>query len=40
MVTADNIRIGCRLDELAGIRAAFALRFSFTTLRQVKCHAR
>jgi hypothetical protein len=36
MITANNIRP--RLDELAGVRAAFVLRFSFTTLRQVECH--
>ncbi len=40
MVTAEYVRISNMLDELAGVRAAFVLRISFTTLRQVECHAR
>jgi len=40
MVAANNIENGPKLEELAGVSAAFVLRFSFTTLRQVKLHAR
>jgi hypothetical protein len=40
MVTANDIRNRRKLDDLAGVLAAFVLRFSFTTLRQVKRHAR
>jgi hypothetical protein len=29
-----------RLDDLAGMRAAFVLVFSIMTLRQVECHVR
>jgi hypothetical protein len=38
MIMAHDI--AHRLDELAGIRAAFVLVFSFKILRQVECHAR
>ena len=40
MVTANNDGNRPRLDERAGVRAAIVLRFSITTLRQVKFHAR
>jgi hypothetical protein len=38
MFTADNNRPS--FDELAGVHAAFVLRISITTLRQVECHVR
>jgi hypothetical protein len=38
MITAKDIKP--KLGETAGVRAAFVLRFSFSTLRQVKLHAR
>jgi hypothetical protein len=40
MVTANNIENRRRLNEPAGVQAAFVLGFSITTLRQVECHAR
>jgi hypothetical protein len=38
MFTANNNRPS--FDEQAGVRAAFALPISFTTLRQVESHVR
>jgi hypothetical protein len=38
MTTANNIRPS--VDERADVRAAFVLRFSFMTLRQVESHVR
>jgi hypothetical protein len=40
MIAANNARNKSSFEERAGIRAAFVLRISFTTLRQVECHAR
>ncbi len=40
MVTAKKVRNALRFVELAGVRTAFVLRFSFTTLRQVESHVR
>lgn len=40
MVTAKSISKKPRLDELAGVRAAIFIRFSYTILRQVKFDAR
>jgi hypothetical protein len=40
MVTAKNVRNALKFVELAGARAAFVLRFSFTTLRQVESYVR
>jgi hypothetical protein len=38
MVTAKNVGNGHEFDELAGVRTAFVLRFSFPILRQVESH--
>ncbi len=40
MVTANNIENRRGPNKRAGVRAAFVLGFSITTLRQVECHAR
>jgi hypothetical protein len=40
MIAANNARNKRSFEEHAGIRAAFVPRISFTTLRQVECHAR
>jgi hypothetical protein len=40
MVTSQTVENGHRLDGLAGYRAAIALGFSITNLRQVKRHVR
>lgn len=40
MVTVEAIGNRSGLDGLAGIRAAIALGFSLTTLRQVKLNVR
>jgi hypothetical protein len=40
MIAANNARDARSFEEHAGIRAAFVLRTSFTTLRQVEFDAR
>ncbi len=40
MIKANNIPVTPSFDEMAEVRAAFALRSSFTTLRQVESHVR